>query len=205
MSPDQIAVRLRDDMLSGTLLPGAELSQPVLAKRFGVSRIPVRDALRDLAGEGLVEVVPNRGACVVSLTAEQVREIYDLRILLECDCLERGAARMRPGDIEALDRVRRKSDIDADTPQWAESEWVFHHALYVHAGRPRQVAIIGTLRRTCQIHVSAYATLPEKTPKWLHDHRNIVDHLRSGNVAQAVAVLKDHLEASARHLLKRMS
>ncbi|HEX5459954.1 MAG TPA: GntR family transcriptional regulator [Steroidobacteraceae bacterium] len=199
-----IAAELRSDLMAGGLPPGAELSQVVLAERFGVSRIPVRDALRILAGEGLVDIQPNRGAKAISLTPREVREIYDLRVLLECDCLRRAAANMTPGALEEIDRIRRKSDLDASTPGWAEGDWAFHQALYLPAGRLRQLAMIETLRRTCRLFVSAYATMPKKKPRWLDDHRAILQHLEAGETDRAVAVLRSHLEAAAEYLLARM-
>src|SRR5689334_2569693 len=74
VTPESIATALRGELMAGVLRPGAELSQVDLADRFGVSRIPVRDALRILAGEGLVEIELNRGAKAISLTPDQVRE-----------------------------------------------------------------------------------------------------------------------------------
>src|SRR5579883_1117401 len=110
MTPDAIAAELRTELMAGRFRPGAELSQVTLADRFGVSRIPVRDALRILAGEGLVEMEPNRGARAIALTPAEVREIYDLRVLLECDCLRRAAGNMTPAALEEIERTRRKSD-----------------------------------------------------------------------------------------------
>ena len=109
----------------GTLRPGAELSQVVLAERFGVSRIPIRDALRILAGEGLVEIEANRGAKAIALTPGEVREIYDLRVLLECDRLRRAAEKMTRATLDEIERARRKSDLDAGTPGWAAGEGRF--------------------------------------------------------------------------------
>lgn len=205
MTPETIAAELRRELLAGDLPPGAELSQVVLAERFGVSRIPVRDALRILAGEGLIEMEPNRGAKAITLTPHEVREIYDLRVLLECDCLRRAADNMTPAALEEIDRIRRKSDLDASTPGWAAGDWAFHAALYRRAGRPRQVAMIETLRRTCQLFVNAYSTMPAKKPRWLNEHRAILQHLESGETDRANAVLQRHLEAAAEHLLARMS
>ena len=205
MTPDMIAAELRSELMTGTLRPGAELSQVVLAERFGVSRIPIRDALRILAGEGLVEIEANRGARAIALTPGEVREIYDLRVLLECDCLRRAAGRMTPAALDEIERVRRKSDLDAGTPGWAAGDWAFHRALYSPAGRPRQIALIEALRRTCQLHIGAYATMPAKKPRWLGEHRIIVEHLRAGETEPAVRALQAHLEAAAQHLLDRMT
>jgi DNA-binding GntR family transcriptional regulator len=205
MTPERIAAELRSELMTGALGPGAELSQVVLAERFGVSRIPIRDALRILAGEGLVEIQTNRGAKAIALSAGEVREIYDLRVLLECDCLRRSAENMTIEALEDIERVRRKSDLDAGTPAWAAGDWAFHSALYQRAERPRQIAMIEALRRACQLHVNVYSAMPIKTPRWLDEHRIIVGHLRNNEMDQAVAALREHLEATAQHLLGLMA
>lgn len=204
MTPETIATALRGELMAGVLRPGAELSQVELAQRFGVSRIPIRDALRILAGEGLVEIETNRGAKAISLTPDEVREIYDLRILLECDCLQRAAAAVTPAALEEINRVRLKSDLDAGGLEWAAGDWAFHRAIYQLAERPRQLVMIEALRRTCLLFVSAYATMPAKKPRWLGEHETIVRHLRRGETEQAVRTLKEHLEGAALHLLAHM-
>jgi DNA-binding GntR family transcriptional regulator len=205
MSPEHIADRLREQLLTGALRAGAPLFQPALAERFGVSRIPVRDALRLLASEGLVHIEPNRGTRVISLSPEEVREIFDLRILLECDCLQRAMARLTPADIEIIDRVRRKSDLDAGTPDWSEGDWAFHHAIYLCADRPRQLALIRDLRRICEVHVRSYGTLPTRSSQWLSDHRGLMACLRFGDVGSAIDSLRHHLDTAARHLIAEMA
>src|SRR5688500_2920250 len=97
-TPDLIADSLRDEILRGVIEPGAPLRQEELAERFQVSRIPVRDALLRLESQGLVHVYSNRGAFVISLSADEVREIYDMRILLEGDLIERAVPRMTAED-----------------------------------------------------------------------------------------------------------
>jgi DNA-binding GntR family transcriptional regulator len=204
VTPETIAAELRSELMAGVLRPGAELSQVELAERFGVSRIPIRDALRILAGEGLVEIEANRGAKAISLTPDEVREIFDLRILLECDCLSRAAGVMTPAALQEIERVRLKSDVDAAGPDWAAGDWAFHRALYQLSGRRRQLTMIETLRRTCLLFVSAYSTMPARKPRWLNEHRAMLRHLQAGETEQAVLALRAHLEGAARHLLERM-
>lgn len=205
MTPDTIAAELRAELMAGVLRPGADLSQVVLAERFGVSRIPIRDALRILASEGLVEIEMNKGVKAIALTSAEIREVYNLRILLECDCLRRAAKVMTPTALEEIDRVRRKSDLDAGTPEWAAGDWAFHQVMYAHAGQPRQLAMIETLWRTCQLFVSAYSTMATKKPRWLDDHRMILEQLRKGEAESAALTLEAHLEAAAQYLLERMA
>ncbi len=176
-----------------------------LAERFGVSRIPIRDALRILAGEGLVQMEANRGARAISLTPAEVREIYDMRILLECDCLRRAAPALTPAALQEIERIRLKSDLDAGGPDWAAGDWAFHRTVYQWAGRYRQLALIEALRRTCLLFVSAYVSMPAKKPRWLNEHRAIVQHLLRGETDQAVLSLREHLEGAAEHLLGRMT
>src|SRR5438552_13920080 len=84
LSPEAIAEELKREMLSGRIPAGAELRQTALAERFAVSRIPIRDALRSLAAQGLAVIEPGRGATVIRLSAPQIEEVFDLRIMLEC-------------------------------------------------------------------------------------------------------------------------
>lgn len=205
MTPETIAAELRRELLAGILRPGADLSQVELAERFGVSRIPIRDALRILAGEGLVAIEVNRGARAISLTPGEVREIFDLRILLECDCLRRAAKAMSPAAFREIERVRLKSDLDAGGPDWAAGDWAFHRAIYQLAGRPRQLAMIEALRRACLLYVSAYSSMPVKSPQWLKDHRIILQRLQRGEADEAVLALQRHIEGAALHLLERMT
>lgn len=205
MTPETIAATLRTELMAGVLKPGEVLSQVALSERFGVSRIPIRDALRTLAGEGLVSMEANRGARTISLTAAEIREIYDIRILLECDCLRWAAAALSPAALKDIDRERRKSDLDANGPDWAAGDWAFHRTIYQWSGRHRQIAMIEALRRTCVLFTSAYVTMPTLTPRWLHEHHAIQTHLERGEQELAVVALRDHLSAAADHLLTEMA
>src|SRR3954471_4720361 len=122
-TPDLIADTLRDEILRGEISPGAALRQEELAERFGVSRLPVRDALMRLEAQGLVHVYPNRGAFVISLSADEVREIYEMRILLEGDILERAVPRMTEEDWRRIEAARIDAERSANGPAWVEGDW----------------------------------------------------------------------------------
>lgn len=205
VTPETIAESLKQDILAGRIPARAELRQAAIADRFGVSRIPVRDALRSLASEGLAVIVPGRGATVISLTAEEIEEIFDMRMMLECDCLERAAAAIDEEALQRIERVRRKSHVDANTPSWSDSDWAFHLAIYELSGRQRQIAIIKSLRQTCRVAAAGYDTLPEANSRWLADHKEIVDLLGSGSVMLASAALRAHLEGARNSLVARLS
>lgn len=205
MSPENIAAELRSDLLAGRLAPGSDLPQTNLAERFSVSRIPIRDALRILAADGLVTVDPGRGARVVSLDRMEIDEIYDIRLLLETDCLERACDKMTPDDLDSIDRHRKRAALDVATPDWDDSDWAFHEALYRPANRPRQMALIRALRRTSRMLVSSYSALPTAHDQWVDHHDQIMAHLRDGDRKAAVATLAGHLEGARRHLIEAMA
>jgi DNA-binding GntR family transcriptional regulator len=204
MVPRKIFELLRSEIVQGALPPGAELRQEELAARFGASRIPVREALRLLEAEDLVAFGPNRSACVVALSIDEVDEIFHLRLLLETDCLTRAAGRMSESDLALIERARRRAEIDAGTNGWSDSDMAFHAALYAPADRPRQIALIRRLRMTSELQAPAYQRLPGETARWLADHMAIVEACRVRRTDDAVAILRDHIEGARRIVLDAM-
>jgi DNA-binding GntR family transcriptional regulator len=204
-APDTIAAALRADILSGETKPGTLLRQEDLAARFAMSRIPVRDALRLLEAEGLVTIATNRGAQVIQLSVDEVAEIYHLRILLECNCLSLAMARMNEADLDRIDRIRQRAEIDAATPEWNEGDWSFHEALYRPSGHGRQIEMIRGLRTTSDLYAAAHEALPKQRRRWLADHRAIIAACRARRTDDAVAALTAHLSAARDFVLSRMA
>src|SRR4051812_12974202 len=203
-TPDLIAETLREEILRGSIAPGQALRQEELADRFGVSRLPVRDALLRLEAQGLVHVYPNRGAFVITLSADEVREIYDLRILLEGDIIERAVPRMTPEHWRRIDAAHAEATRSAGGPDWADADWRFHSALYESAARPRQLAMIENLRSTVARYSSAHDALPTRTPEWLADHDAILAACRARASVAARRRLEDHLRGGMELVLARM-
>ena len=203
-APETVAAALRADILSGATRPGTLLRQEDIAARFAVSRIPVRDALRLLEAEGLVTIATNRGAQVARLSRSEVAEIYHLRGLLECDCLARAIPRMGETELDRIERIRRRAEIDAATPEWNAGDWSFHEALYRPSGHDRQIEIIKGLRATSDLYAAAHRALPKQRKRWLADHRAIVAACRGARTADAVATLSAHLAAARDFVLEQM-
>jgi DNA-binding GntR family transcriptional regulator len=201
---DSIAYDLKSALLTGEFKPGAELIQTELAERYGVSRIPIRDALRELSEEGLVVIGTSGNARVIEPSRAEVAELFDIRVLLECDCVERAVANLDADALDKIDHLRRRGDVDARSTHWAASDWQFHHAIYQHAQRPRQLKMIESLRQTCQFLIIAYQTLPMKTTTWLSDHAALVARLKKRDAEGASRVLRRHIEGARDHLLERV-
>lgn len=196
-----LADLLRQEILAGRLPPGTLLSQTETAERYGVSRIPVRDAFQQLAHDRLVTVIPGKGAQVIRLSAAELTEVYDLRILLEGDLLRRAVRAAGPDYAAEVDYALRKSDLEAGRPGWADGDWFFHRTLYAPASRPRQLAMAEELRRLCLVHVPSYDTLTQATPDWLAHHAAMARAAVAGRAEDAVAALEQHLDAARRFLL----
>ncbi len=203
-APETIAAALRADILTGATKPGTLLRQEDLAARFAMSRIPVRDALRLLEAEGLVTIATNRGAQVSRLSRNEVAEIYHLRSLLECNCLGLAIPRMSQTDLDRIERIRQRAEIDAATPEWNAGDWSFHEALYRPSGHDRQIEMIKGLRTTSDLYAVAHRALPKERKRWLADHRAIVAACRRGRTADAVAALSSHLAAARDFVLEQM-
>ncbi|MEO1139661.1 MAG: GntR family transcriptional regulator [Pseudomonadota bacterium] len=205
MTSEDIATALEKDLLRGAFPPGSTLPQGALATRFGVSRIPVRDALAQLARAGLVDVTPNRRARVVQMSRADVVEAYDLRLLLECDLLARAIPVMTQDDLHHIDYALARSNLEARNANWSEGDALFHSALYAPARRPRHLSIIETLRCVCRLQIAAYDTLPANTDLWLADHAHLRDLCHHGDATKAVACLRSHLEGAREVLLDTLS
>lgn len=197
ITPWIVAEAVRADIAEGRVPPGFALRQEELAERFGVSRIPVREALRQLEAEGIVTVRANRGAFVRSFTPEELSEIFDLRIMLETDLLRRAIPAMTDDDRERIEAAVEGGGI-ARRGHWRrELDRRFHEALYEPAGRPLQLAMVMKLRDSIAHYAPAEDHMRRLTEDWLDDHRKIAAACASLNPDEAVRVLRHHLQIAA--------
>jgi DNA-binding GntR family transcriptional regulator len=146
---EEVAGALRAALVAGQMVPGTVYSAPALAARFGVSPTPVREAMLDLAKEGLVEVVRNKGFRVTELSERDLDEITELRMLIEVPTVARLAGQVGAGDLERL-RPLAASIVAAarggDLIAYVEADRQFHLELLELGGNSRVVATVGELR-----------------------------------------------------------
>src|SRR4029077_2026095 len=125
---------LRDMILSGEIAEGEQLRQDALAAAHGVSRIPLREALRQLEAEGLVSFFPHRGAVVSTLSLAEIEELFEIRALIEADVLRRAIPHLTADDLdraeEIVDTARVAFQRESDVGRWGELNWKFHSTLY---------------------------------------------------------------------------
>ena len=192
-SPEMIAEALRRAIVEGLLIPGELLRQENLAKHFAVSRIPVREALRQLESEGWIVLERNRGARVTTVSAAEVREIYEIRAALEATALILAAPRHTSATLENAARVLRAACASKDHARFARFNWEFHLALYAPADRPRLIYLIDSLHTQGERYLRLKLDMPEYKQQSDDEHHQIFQALQAGNVDGAVQILKEHL------------
>ena len=207
-SAERTLAAVRELILDGGLRPGARLGEVELAERLGVSRTPVREALSRLAAEGLVEVVPNRGARVATWTVAELEGVFDLRASLEPQLTGFAVARARAADVEALDELAQRmlavgspgpgQDLDALVPL----NRAFHDRLVALADHPALAAALAAAIHP-PIVVRNFHTYDEASlRRSLAHHAEIVAALRAGDQAWARAVMTAHI-SNARAVMVR--
>jgi DNA-binding GntR family transcriptional regulator len=192
-SPEMIVASLRRAIIEGHLRPGESLRQENLARHFALSRIPVREALRQLESEGWVVLQPNRGARVSTLDAAEVREIYEIRSSLEVTALRLAAPHHSAQSLEALASILRRSHSTRDESLYVQYNREFHLALYSPAQRPRLFALIDSLHNRGERYLRLKLTMPAHKQQSDDEHELIFEALRSGEIEQAVQILETHL------------
>lgn len=200
-APDVVRDGLRKAIFSGDLVAGTQLRQDELAARFGTSRIPVREALRQLESEGLVTLHPNRGASVSSISLEEVLELLEIRIGLECRALKLAIPNMISGDFDLAAQILQGYDDEPAPQKWGEMNWRFHETLYVPCGRPKLLTMIesnyGHVGRFVRLQVSLASGKEQPN----REHWAILDACRAADINQAVKLLEDHIVHTQKSLL----
>jgi len=182
-----VLASVRQAILSGVLGPGARLRQEELAEVFGTSRIPVREALRALEYEGLVASEPHRGFTVATLDADDVEEVYDLRILLESEAVRLALPLLTDDDLEQLEVLFQTMQKATTADDQLAARERFYVRLYSVTGRPRLVGLIMRLRQEVA-RVLRWATIQHSSA--IHEH--FFEAVRVGDADRAVAHLAGH-------------
>ena len=196
---EAVTNELRRAIREGLLVPGQRLTQSEIARQLGVSRIPLRDALRRLEVESLVKIDGHKGARVTELTADAVAEIYEMRILLEARCMTYAVENMSEETAQRLSVVATAMD-DALTPAEAFNERRnFYSDLYRQANRPRMRRFIMQLRD----NVDRYHLLSDRENAY-HAHKDLADAIANRNPQRAAAVLVEHISESRDDLIEEL-
>lgn len=195
---------MRAEIADGRLAPGSALRQDELAGRFGTSRIPIREALRTLQAEGLVTYSPNRGAVVTLVTAQEIQEMLEVRIALECHAIWMAVPLTAGSDIERMRRILEAYDVAPNPAEWSAMNWEFHKALYAPCDCRRLLDAIeqNWTRFSSAARVQISTLAGRERPQ--REHHQLLALAENGERDQAASLLADHIRDTQRSIRAKM-
>lgn len=201
-TPDLIAEALRQAIQHGLFAEGQSLRQDEIATQFGVSRIPVREALRQLEAEGLVTFHPNRGVMVAVLSPTAAQEICEIRIALETTALQLALPQFTDMDLNRAAAILQETEQTTDPIRWATLNWQFHAALYTPANRPRLLAMIKMLHVNVDRYIRLQIQALDYRDRSQQEHHQLLAACQQRHETEAVAILQHHIGAAAQQLVE---
>jgi DNA-binding GntR family transcriptional regulator len=196
---------VRDRILHGDYAEGTPLRQDALAAELGVSRIPVREALRQLEGEGLVTFRPHVGAVVSSFSLDEIREIFELRAVIEADLLRRAFPHLTEDDVNRAERVLDKYEealAEGEVRAWGALNWQFHSALYLPPRHPLSINIVQQLHNHSDRYQRMQLKLTHGETRANREHRAILNAVREKEQQHAISLLSSHILGAGRGLVE---
>ncbi|WP_020594344.1 GntR family transcriptional regulator [Kiloniella laminariae] len=201
---EAVAEALREEILTGQQKEGVQLRQDAIATRFNVSRIPVREALRQLEAEGLVTFYPHKGAVVSVLSRTEICELFDIRRLLESDLLKRAIPKMSSEVLDEAENILKRYDLaleNGEVALWGELNARFHHILYVAADRPKTLAIVQNLHNNIDRYLRIQLSNAGARSKARDDHWKIYNYCKEGQIEEATSLLDQHIQNGCENLI----
>ena len=192
----EVAERLRQRIFAHELTPGTWIDEQKLAEQYGISRTPLREALKVLASEGLVELKPRRGCYVTEISRQDLDDIFPLMAMLEGRCAADAVRRAKAGDIKDLARIHAELEAaarDGRIDAFFEANQEFHRRIQELAGNRWLLSVIQDLRKVLKLSRLHSLSLEGRLQQSLDEHRAIMLALEAGNAGQAEKVMHDHL------------
>ena len=204
---EAVCETLREAIRKGILEPGERLMEVQLAEELGISRTPVREAIRKLEQEGYVIMMPRRGTYVSDISTNDVKEIFEIRSALESLATGLAARRIEPEELETLQNLLveiegyiNKNDIE----KIVETDIKFHGLLYKVSRNERLVNIINNLKEQLARFRTLSMSYPGRLQETLEEHSEMVEAIANGDVSAARDAAEHHMERAEKTLLKAM-
>jgi DNA-binding GntR family transcriptional regulator len=199
-----VADKLREQIIRGEIPEGSQLRQDAIAVQYQVSRIPVREALRQLDAEGLISILPNRGAVVPALSPDDIEELFDIRALLEPEVLKRSIPHLTEEDFvqadEILSRYVDELRHEDHVSNWGRINWEFHATLYSRANQSRFMAIIRNVNNSGERYTRLQLYLTHGIQRANDEHHEILRLCRERNTGEACKLLRQHIQHAGQSL-----
>ena len=194
---DVVFNTLRRAILTGELKPGERLMEIHLANKLGVSRTPIREAIRKLELEGLVLMIPRKGAQVAEITEKNMRDVLEVRKALEELAVSLACEKMTLLELEALKEAARNFEAATKTGEIAEvakCDVAFHDAIYIATDNQRLVQLLNNLREQMYRYRIEYLKQKEYYPQLLKEHQEIIKSIEAHNKETASTVMSRHID-----------
>ena len=202
---DTLAGKLRERILKNELRAGEPLRQEALAEAYGVSRMPIREAFRQLEVEGLVEFHPHRGAVVSPMSIEEAEELFDLRLIIETDLIRRAIENANDrdkGTASAALKAVQEAYSSGDEERWGVLNWEFHKSLYTASNRPRSLSLLDGLNANIDRYVRLQLSLERSAPDRANiEHEQLLQAFIEGDGDRASAILTRHIQDARESLM----
>ena len=194
---DVVFNTLRQAILRGELKPGERLMEIQLANKLGVSRTPIREALRKLELEGLVNMVPRKGAEVADITEKSLRDVLEVRKALEELSVQLACEKITEEEIEELKRAaeRFKDTLDdQDVTKIAEADVAFHDIIYTATDNQKLILLLNYLREQMYRYLVEYLKKEEAYPQLIAEHEELIDNISKRNKEEATRIMCEHID-----------
>lgn len=197
---------LREAIIQGRLKPGERLMEIQLAEEMGVSRTPVREAIRKLELEGFVVMIPRKGAYVAGISVKDIVDVFEVRAALEALAAGLAAERITADEIEDLERslVKITEIKSGDINTLVENDKIFHDIIYRSSRNQRLQQIVTLLSEQIQRFRTTSLAQPGRTKGAIEEHRQMVEAISERNVELAMGLAREHIENAEQILLSAL-
>lgn len=194
---------IRSHILSGEFVGGERVNPTDIGEQLGISRMPVREALRQLDAEGLVTIRPNRGAMVTVLTPAEVQEFFEIRAVLEALAARLALPHLIGETLEELEGLRKRMDrVRGNVKDWIQRHNEFHDYLCNQANRPRLMADINRIRNAIQPYLLMYINVYDSMEMEGYEHETVMDAIRSQNSQLVELCIRDHVMSAGQGVIE---
>lgn len=204
---DVVFQTLRQAILKGELQPGERLMEIHLAQKLGVSRTPVREAIRKLELEGLVDMIPRKGAVVAEITVSELEDVLEVRMALEELAVKRACRNMTPEQLERLKHAEaefKRVLYGNDLIACAQADEAFHEVIYGMTGNKRLVQILNNLREQMYRYRMEYLKDRKSHAVLVREHEEIIEALETNNEEMALRATAVHVEGQKENIIRQL-
>jgi DNA-binding GntR family transcriptional regulator len=197
---DVVFKTLREAILRGDLKPGERLMELQLAAKLGVSRTPIREAIRMLEQEGLAVTIPRRGAEVARMTLKDMEDVLEIREALDELAVQIACTRITQEQLDRLRKVKEEFELctrGSDVKKIAQADVAFHDVIYEATGNPKLVSMLSNLREQIYRYRVEYLKDSRNYPVLIREHETILEALRARDKERATAAMQEHVANQA--------